>query len=146
MSRFVFQVEDFFFMSRFVFQVEFFLMSRIFLCRDFYFKSRFFFSCGDLYFKSRIFLFMSRFIFQGEFFISCREFFHVDIFLFKWRMCFYRKSRCSLSSRLSSFVIFEVFQVDISQYSRRDVHVTQEYLLASSSNDKSNKITWRSVF
>ena len=89
---------------------------------------------------------MSRFIFQGEFFISCREFFHVDIFLFKWRMCFYRKSRCSLSSRLSSFVIFEVFQVDISQYSRRDVHVTQEYLLASSGNDKSNKITWRSVF
>ena len=59
MSRFVFQVEDFFFMSRFVFQVEDFcfyveicISSRVFSHVEIFISSReLFFSCGDLYFK-----------------------------------------------------------------------------------------------
>ena len=94
------------------------------------------FSCRDFYFKSRIYFFMSRFLFQVEVFISCREFFHVDIFQFQEEnFFFYLKSRFLFSSRSFKWTFLN---------SRREV--TQEYLLASPGNDKSNKITWRSAF
>ena len=91
---------------------------------------------------------MSRFLFQVE---NC--FFHVEIFIssrsfylmsrvfscrhfsFQEENFFYLKSRFLFSSRSFKWTFLN---------SRRDV--TQEYLLASPGNDKSNKITWRSVF
>ena len=59
---------------------------------------------------SRIYFFMS-FLFQVEVFISCREFFHVDIFPFQEENFFL--------SQVEIFVLFEVFQVDISQLKAR---------------------------
>ena len=123
---FLFQVEgfnlnrDLFYLSRdvsiqveiFFLQVEMFLFKSRFLCRDFYFKSRIFFFMSRFLFQVENFFFMSRFFFQVEVFISCRrEFLHVDIFIFKRRIFFL--------SQAVIFVLFEVFQVDISQFKAR---------------------------
>ena len=72
--------------------------------------------------------FMSRFLFQVEVFISCQHFsFQEENFFL---------------SQVEIFVLFEVKWTFLN--SRRDL--TQEYMLPSPGNDKSNKITWRSVF
>ena len=60
---------------------------------------------------------------------SCRH------FSFQEENFFYLKSRFLFSSRSFKWTFLN---------SRREV--TQEYLLASPGNDKSNKITWRSAF
>ena len=92
MSRFVFQVEDFFF------HVEICISSRVFSHVEIFISSRdFFFSCRDLYFKPSFLSHVENF-FMLTFFFSRGE-----VFL----------------SQGESFVIFEVFQVDISQFKAR---------------------------
>ena len=85
---------------------------------------------------------MSRFLSQVENF-----FFHIENFFSCWdfdvmsrcfnlsREFFYLKSRFLFTSRFSKRTFFD---------SR--LQVTQEYLLAFPGKDKSNKITWRSVY
>ena len=116
----------------FFFQVEMFL-----------FKSRFFHV--EIFFTSREFVFfMLRFVFQVEDF-----FFHVEIYIssrvfyLMWRIFSCRhfsfQEENVFLSQVEIFVIFEVFQVDISQFKARCYPGELVGI-----NDKSNKITWRS--
>ena len=113
----------FFFKLTFLFQAEMFLFkSRFFHVEMFIWSREVFFSCRD-------------FLFQVKVFISCQKFFHVDIFFSRAEFFFYVKWRFLFSSRSFKWTFLN---------SWRDV--TQEYLLAFSGNDISNKITWRLVF
>ena len=89
---------------------------------------------------------MSRFVFQVEDFLFDVEIYISSrVFYLMWRIFScrhfsFQKENVFLS-QVEIFVIFEVFQVDISQFKAR----CYPGLLVRI-NDKSNKITWRSVF
>ena len=136
-SGFLFQVEGFnlnrdhFYLSRDVsIQVEiFFLQVEMFL-----FKSRFLFQVENFFFMSRFLFQVENFIFHFEIFISSRGFYLMSR-IFSCRHFSFQEENFFLS-QVKIFVLFLNW--------RRDV--TWEYLLASPGNDKSNKITRRSVF
>ena len=125
---------DLFYLSRDVStQVEiFFIQVEMFQfkSKSFFFKLRCCYSSRDFFMSKFLFqveniFFMSRFLFQVEVFISCQHFsFQEENFFL---------------SQVEIFVLFEVKWTFLN--SRRDL--TQEYLLPSPGNDKSNKITWR---
>ena len=88
-----------------------------------------------LFHVENFFFFMSRIFFLSWDFDVMSRVFPVEMFQFKSRILFYLKSRFLFTSRSLNCTFFK---------SRRDV--TQEYLLAFPGKDKSNKITWRSVY
>ena len=92
--------------------------------------SRFLFQVENLFFHVEIFISSRGFHLMSRVF-SCRH------FSFSRGGFFFISSRdfCSLRGLLIGHSVLN---------SRRDV--THEYLLAFPGNDKSNKITWRSVF
>ena len=109
---FFIEVEMFQFKSRFfLFKLRCFYSSRDFFMSRFLFQvENFFFSCRDLYFKSRIFFFMSRFVFQVQFFLMSR--------IFSCRHLSFQEENVFLP-QVEIFVLFEVFQADISQFKAR---------------------------
>ena len=110
---FLFQVEgfnysrDLFYSSSGVsIQVEiFFLQVEMFLFKSRFFHVEIFISSREFFFSSRDFYFKSRFLSHVE------SFFMSTFFLFK-RIIFFL-------SQVDIFVLFEVFQVDISQFKAR---------------------------